>query len=161
MPTIRRLAAERSARPETEQVALFVKRRLFLKRRWEGVAEDGTVFEFDLESRLKDGGVIHRTKAVDYVIRQETEVVYEIPAPTPELAALVGWRIGNLHFPVQIVPGAVRVTRDPLVKETIDREGWSCEEAEVVFQPLKIPPEVLGLAPPGSATAGERGGQPG
>jgi len=152
--TVRKMLAERSGRPDPEQIPLYLKRRLFLKRRWEGVAEDGRAFAFDLESRLSDGCVIHRTETADYVVRQESESVYEIPAPTPALAALVGWRIGNLHFPIQILPGAVRVTRDPLVKETVDREGWTCEEIEAVFKPLKIPPEVLGIvrgSPPPSS----------
>lgn len=151
MITVRRLLEERSPRPETEQVPLYVKRRLFLKRRWEGVAEDGTAFAFDLESRLHDGCVVLRSEAADYVVRQESEQVYEIPAASPELAALVGWRIGNLHFPIEILPDAVRVTRDPLVKETAEREGWPCHEIEAVFRPLKIPPEVLGIAPGGSS----------
>lgn len=153
--SIRRLLEEKSDRPASEQVVLWVKRRLFLKRRWEGVAEDGTAFAFDLEARLADGCVIHRTEAADYVVRQESEPVYEIPAPTAALAALVGWRIGNLHFPIEILPGAVRVTRDPLVKETIDKEGWACEEIETVFKPLKIPPEVLGLVPGQGTSQGQ------
>ena len=152
MITIRRLLEERSVRPEPEQVTLSVKRRLFLKRRWEGVAEDGTAFAFDLESRLHDGCVIHRSGAADYVVRQESEALYEIPASGPELAALVGWRIGNLHFPIEILPDAVRVARDPLVKETADREGWPCREVEAVFRPLRIPPEVLGIVPGGPSS---------
>ena len=142
MQVVKQMLAEHSLRPESEQVRLNVERYRFLKRRWQGVAEDGTEFDFDLESRLKSGCVIHQTDAADYVIVQKTESVYQIATPTMEFAALVGWKIGNLHFPVQIVDGFVRVTVDPIVKVMIDREEWPYEEASVVFQPLRLPPEV-------------------
>jgi len=142
MPLVKHMLAERSLRPECERVRLRVERHLFLKRRWQGVAEDGVAFEFDLASRLKDGCVIHQSDAVDYVITQKEETVFQIATPTAEQAALVGWKIGNLHFPVQIVEGFIRVTSDPMILELLAAEDWSHEEVSVVFQPLKLPPQV-------------------
>lgn len=146
MQIVRRMSAERSLRPESGQVPLLVERHLFLKRRWQGVAEDGTEFEFDLESRLKNGCVIHQTDRADYVIAQKPETVIQISTPTAGLAALVGWKIGNLHFPVQIVDGFIRVTADPQIRELLAGEDWSHEEVTVVFQPLKLPPQVTAPA---------------
>lgn len=147
MQRVRCMRAERSLRPEGEQVRLLVERYLFLKRCWQGTAEDGTEFEFDLESRLKDGCVIHQTDDADYVILHQPEPVFRIPTPTSEIAALVGWKIGNLHFPVQIVPGFLLVTPDPMVKTLLDRENWTYEKVDAVFQPLKLPPEAV-VPPP-------------
>ena len=65
------------------------------------------------------------------------EVVYQISIGEPDFAALVGWKIGNLHFPIQIVDGFIRITHDPAIKQLIEREGWPFEEASVVFKPLK------------------------
>ncbi|MCB1229150.1 MAG: hypothetical protein KDN19_02725 [Verrucomicrobiae bacterium] len=144
---VRSMAAERSLRPECEQVRLLVERFLFLKRRWQGLAEDGTKFEFDLESRLKNGCVIHRTDQADYVIVQREERVFQVATPTAEQAALVGWKIGNLHFPVQIVEGFLRVTVDPMVETLLKRENWPYEEISVTFQPLRLPPEAV-VPPP-------------
>ena len=146
MQLVRRMSAERSLRPESGKVLLLVERHLFLKRRWHGVAEDGTEFEFDLESRLKNGCVIHQTDRADYVIAQKPETVIQIATPTAELAALVGWKIGNLHFPVQIVNGFIRVTADPMIRELLAGEDWPHEEITVVFQPLKLPPQVTAPA---------------
>lgn len=142
MPLVKDMLAERSLRPKCEQVRLTVERHLFLKRRWQGVAEDGVEFDFDLASRLKDGCVIHQSDDADYVIAQKEETVFQIATPTAELAALVGWKIGNLHFPVQIVEGFIRVTVDPMIRELLATEDWSHEEVSVVFQPLKLPPQV-------------------
>jgi urease accessory protein len=150
MLLVRHMTAERSLRAEDGQVRLFVERHLFLKRRWQGVAEDGTEFDFDLESRLKHGCVIHQTGAVDYVIMQKPEAVIQIATPAAQQAALAGWRIGNLHFPVQILEGCIRVTADPVIRELVEQEKWPHEEVTVVFQPLKLPPQVT-AAPPAPA----------
>ena len=58
MYLITRMLAPASVSPMEDQVVLAVERRQFLNRRWRGMAEDGTEFGFDLESRLTDGCVI-------------------------------------------------------------------------------------------------------
>lgn len=150
MHLVRRMSAEQSPRPKNEQVPLLVERYLFLKRRWQGVAEDGTEFAFDLESRLKIGGVIHRNDDADYVIVQKPETVYRVATPNARMAAHVAWKIGNLHFPLQIEDGFLLVMIDSMVKTLLDREEWAYEEVSVVFQPLKLPPEAM--VPPPTST---------
>lgn len=140
MHLIHRMAAPVSTRPEEEQIILSAERRLFLKRRWRGVAQDGTEFGFDLESRLQHGCVILQAEACDYVIRQEPELVYQVMVETPEFAALVGWKVGNLHFPVQISGSCVRIAHDPAIRQLLEREAWAFEEATVVFNPLRVMP---------------------
>jgi urease accessory protein len=140
MHLVNHMVAESSGRPPGEQVKLVAERRLFLKRRWRGIAEDGEEFGFDLATRLTHGGVFHRTDTTDYVICQEPELVYQIAPATSEAAALVGWKIGNLHFPVEIVDGKIRVTHDPAIRALLEREGWPFEEVAVVFHPLKAMP---------------------
>jgi urease accessory protein len=138
MHLVQRLVAERSTRPESAQVALVAERVLFLKRRWRGVAEDGTEFGFDLETRLCDGGVIYQTKAIDYVVRQQPELVYQIDIASPDFGALAGWKIGNLHLPVQIVDGCIRVLHDAAAWQLFQRESWPVQEVTVVFNPLRV-----------------------
>ena len=140
MIVIRRAVAEVSVRPVEEQCALRVERRLFLKRRWRGVADDGTEFGFDLESRLTNGGVVWAVPERDYVVWQEPEVVYLVEPESCDEAALIGWKIGNLHMPVEIRDGAVRALHDPAVRQLLEREGWRFREESVVFRPLKVTP---------------------
>jgi urease accessory protein len=120
-----------------DQVTLAVERRQFLKRRWRGFAEDGIEFGFDLESRLSDGAVIFHQQGKDYVVRQLPETVYRIEVSTAPLAALVGWKVGNLHLPMQIVDDAVLVLHDESMTKLLEREGWVYSEPELVFTPMK------------------------
>jgi urease accessory protein len=137
MHIVRNMVAVASDRPPREQVVLEVERRQFLKRRWRGVAADGTEFGFDLESRLRDGCVVMRSPSADYIVRQRPEEVWEVLLESPGQAALVGWRIGNLHFPVEVTAHGLRVTRDPAVQQLLEREGWHFEEVTAVFNPLR------------------------
>jgi urease accessory protein len=135
---VTRKIADRSARPAAEQIALTAERRLFLKRRWRGTAEDGTEFGFDLESRLHDGCVFYQTPDADYIIRQQVDPVYIVSPRTADEAALLGWKIGNLHMPVEIIGGQIRAAHDPAVRQLLEREGWPFEESTVLFNPLRV-----------------------
>lgn len=137
MHLILRMIAEQSRRPPAEQVVLAAERRQFLKRRWRGVAEDGTEFGFDLENRLIDGGVVFHQDGRDYVVRQLPESVYEIAFSSADQAALVAWKTGNLHLPAQILDGCIRVLHDEAMRQLLEREGWPYTEPTVLFSPMK------------------------
>ena len=137
MVIITRMLEAASSRPPGEQVVLSAERRQFLKRRWRGVAEDGTEFGFDLETRLTDGCVVFQQNGNDYIVRQLPEAVYEVSFESPAHAALVAWKTGNLHLPAQIFDGFLRVLHDEAMKNLLDREGWAYTEPTVIFQPLK------------------------
>ncbi len=131
------MLAESSELPSENQITLAAERRQFLKRRWRGIAEDGTEFGFDLETRLSDGCVIFQERGNDYIVRQLPESVYEIVFDTPAQAALVGWKVGNLHLPAQILDHSIRVLHDEAMTQLLVREGWAFSEPELVFTPMK------------------------
>jgi len=131
------MVAERSDLPTTHQVELRAERRLFLKRRWRGIADDGTEFGFDLETRLTDGCVVFHQNGTDYIVRQLPETVYQIPFHSPAHAAWVAWKTGNLHLPAEIREDAILVLHDEAMANLLAREGWEFTEPEVVFKPLK------------------------
>lgn len=137
MHLIQRLLFRESNLPPERWVTLCAERRQFLKRRWRGIAEDGTEFGFDLEDRLADGGVIFQQDGMDYIVRQLPEVVYRIPFASPAQAALVAWKAGNLHLPAQILEDAILVLHDEAMAQLLEREGWDFSEPEVVFTPMK------------------------
>lgn len=137
MVVITRMLEAASSLPPGEQVVLAVERRQFLKRRWRGVADDGTEFGFDLESRLTDGSVVFKQDGKDYIVRQIPETVYEVPFESPAHAARVAWKTGNLHLPAEIFDGFLRVLHDEAMKNLLDREGWAYTEPTVLFQPLR------------------------
>lgn len=137
MHLIQRMLFRESNLPLERRVTLRAERRQFLKRRWRGIAEDGTEFGFDLEDRLADGGVIFQQDGTDYIVSQLPEVVYRIPFKSPAQAALVAWKTGNLHLPAQILEDAILVLHDEAMTQLLEREGWEFSEPEVIFTPMK------------------------
>lgn len=138
MHLIQRFLAPLSALPSAQQVVLSAERRQFFKRRWRGIAADGTEFGFDLDARLTDGCVIFHQDGRDYIVRQMPETVYEIPLQSPAHAALVAWKVGNLHLPAQILDDAIRILHDDAMTQLLAREGWNFAEPEVLFTPMKV-----------------------
>lgn len=137
MHLIHRKLADSSSLPAENQILLAAERREFLKRRWRGYAADGTEFGFDLESRLTDGCVIHHHAGNDYLVRQLPETVYEVPFLDAAHAALVAWKVGNLHLPAQILAQSILVLHDEAMTHLLGREGWTYQEPSVVFTPMK------------------------
>ena len=137
MHLIEIMVSASSDRPIENQIELAVERRQFLKRRWRGTAADGTDFGFDLESRLTDGCVIFQDGEMDYIVRQLPEIVYEVPFRNPAEGALIGWKVGNLHLPAQVMENAIRVLHDSAMTQLLERESWDFTEPHVLFTPMK------------------------
>lgn len=118
-------------------IALKVDRLRLAKRRWRAVAEDGAEFGFDLDSPLRDGAVFFSTEALLYHIEQQPEPVIEIVCPhDPASAAKLGWILGNLHFPIEVIGGHLRICDDSAVRQMLEREFIAHQLAVAVFQPL-------------------------
>ena len=130
MHLIESMIAVKSDKPPENRIELAIERRKFLKRRWRATASDGTDFGFDLESRLTDGNT-------DYIVRQLPEKVYEVAFTNPAEGALIGWKVGNLHLPAQIMEGSLRILHDDAMMQLLAREGWPFTEPEVLFTPMK------------------------
>jgi urease accessory protein len=106
------------------------------KRRWRGVAEDGREFGFDLDEPLSHGDHFYAEGDRHYVADQQPEEVLEIPVTTPEQSARVAWSLGNLHFPVEVLPCAIRVVEDPAVLQFLSRENIAFKKVSCVFLAL-------------------------
>ena len=121
-------------------VALSVDRLTLQKRRWRGHAADGVEFGFDLEHALADGDVFFQSEAAIYHLAQLPEPVLEIPlGADPAAAAQLGWRLGNLHFPLAFAGAGENVALamdDPAVRQMLGREHLPFTPAERVFRPL-------------------------
>jgi urease accessory protein len=118
------------------RVALPADRATLAKRRWRGVAEDRREFGFDLEHALSHGALFFAEGGTRYAIEQTPEEVLEIAVDSQEGAARIAWNLGNLHFGVQVVPGAIRVTDDPAVRQFLSREHIAFRRVTALFLPL-------------------------
>ncbi len=114
-----------------------VDRIRLAKRRWRGFAEDGTEFGFDLEMPLKHGAVFFSSASGNYRIEQQPEPVIDIPCPhAASAAARLGWLLGNLHFPIEILANILRICDDTAVRQMLQREAIPYTLSESVFQTI-------------------------
>lgn len=121
------------------KVFLSADRHTLAKRRWRGVAEDGTEFGFDLEHPLADGDVFAVTSSAVYSVAQKPEAVLEVAlSGDPAHAARLGWTIGNLHFALEIRSQTLRVADDPALRQLFEREKIPFSTTESVFKPASI-----------------------
>ncbi len=120
------------------RVPLTVERLTLPKRRWRGTAADGAEFGFDLEHPLADGDVFFQSVAAVYQLRQRPEPVLEIAlGADPAAAAQLGWRLGNLHFPLAVAGDDLALAvDDPAVRGMLARERIPFTPAERVFRPI-------------------------
>jgi urease accessory protein len=119
------------------KIPLCADRLTLAKRRWRGVAADGVEFGFQLERPLSDGDVVAASPVAVYFISQNPEPVLEISfGSDPASGARLGWIIGNLHFPLQIAGGTIRVSDDPALRQLFERENITFIAKSLVFTPL-------------------------
>jgi urease accessory protein len=123
--------------PSLPRIALTADRLTLVKRRWRGIAADGTDFGFDLATPIANGAVFFASESAAYCIEQKPEPVLEIALiPRPAPVARLGWTIGNLHFPIQVTDELVRVPDDPALRQLFEREKIPFISCERVFQPF-------------------------
>jgi len=121
-------------------VKLIASRATLAKRRWRGLAEDGREFGFDLDHALEAGAHFHTEGDTSYYVAQEAEEVLEIPVVSLEQGARLGWSLGNLHFPVQVLSDKLRVPNDSAIRQFLEREHHAFSLAREVFLPLAAAP---------------------
>jgi urease accessory protein len=126
-----------ASRP-SQIVPLKVDRRTLAKRRWRGVADDGTEFGFDLEKPLSNSTTFFEASGAVYQIEQLREPVFRIPVLSAAQAARVAWMIGNLHFSIAITSDYLVAENDSALQQMFTREKILFEQAEMVFTPSHV-----------------------
>jgi len=118
-------------------VGIAASRETLAKKRWRATAADHVEFGFDLEHPLAHGDLVHRSESAVYRLEQLPEPVLETPlGGDPAQAALLAWRVGNLHFPVELAGGFLRVADDPALRRMFEREDVPFRGAVAIFQPV-------------------------
>ncbi|MFT3830382.1 MAG: urease accessory protein UreE [Opitutaceae bacterium] len=125
--------------PTLPEIPIPTERRQLAKRLWRAVATDGTEFGFELVGPLAHGDTVFLTDTVQYVIRQLPEPVLEIPLPpSPSAAAVTGWAVGNLHFPIEAQPTRLLSPDDTALRQSLERLGIDYRAIEEVFRPHRL-----------------------
>lgn len=105
-------------------VIVHVDRHTLYKRRWRATAEDGTELAIDLDAPASDGSMLKATSGELFQIKQQAEDVLIIALPkTSEMAAKIGWYLGNQHLPVEVRPDAIILEKMDTLAASLDRIG--------------------------------------
>ncbi len=128
-----------TADPALPEIAIAVERRQLAKRLWRAAAADGAEFGFELARPLAHGDVVFANPTARYVIRQLPEPVLEIPLPpAPDAAAITGWAVGNLHFPIEAQPARLLAPDDTALRQSLERMGIAYRAIDEVFRPHRL-----------------------
>lgn len=105
----------------------------FLRRKRLTTAE-GWAFVVDLPqtASLEQGDALALEDGRLVEVRAAVEPVLEIAG---ENLARLAWHIGNRHTPCQILPGRLRILRDPVIAHMLAHLGAETTEAEAAFTP--------------------------
>ena len=120
-----------------EIVPVLVDRHKLARRRWRGVAADGTDFGFDVTEALSHQACIFSSETKAYCIEQTPEACFLVAIDEPKRAAWLGWMIGNLHFKAAFSEQGILVQVDLAVQQMLEREHIHFHRVSQVFQPSK------------------------
>ncbi len=119
---------------EADSIALAHDNRH--RRRIAMKGEGGTEFLLDLAEasylRDRDGLALDNGRIVRVVAAEEP--VAEITG-NAHLIARVAWHIGNRHVPAQILPDRIRIARDHVLEEMVERLGARVSHVNAPFDP--------------------------
>lgn len=120
-----------------ERVSVVVDRHKLARRRWRGLASDGTDFGMDVSEALAHGACIYATDSKAYFIEQTPESCLLVPIDAATRAAHMGWMIGNLHFKAAFSEEGILVMDDLAVRQMLEREHIGFETVERIFEPAR------------------------
>ncbi len=104
--------------------SVIVDRHTLYKRRWRAKAEDGSDLAINLDRPVGDGAYLDGGESGVFKVQQLDEEVLVIPLPkSTELAAKVGWYLGNQHLPVEVREQEILLENVKTLAASLDRIG--------------------------------------
>lgn len=108
-------------------VPVQVDRHTLQKRRWRAVAEDGTEVAVALSQPVVDGDFLDAGARAFRVVQEPEEVVVITLPEASEMAAKIGWYLGNRHIPVEVRDDEIVVEAFPTLTDSLKRIGIGYE----------------------------------
>jgi urease accessory protein len=128
-------AGEWDASTANDRVVLDANDRT--RRRIALAAENGTTFLLDLQEpvTLRDGDGLVLDDGSIVVVAGELEPLVEIVPNRPLDIVRLAWHLGNRHAEVEIVGERLRIRRDHVLEEMVQRLGATVTPLEAPFDP--------------------------
>jgi urease accessory protein len=131
------LVQQRAAPGASAAVRLVLPFDLRQRSRLRTRAENGEEVGLFLArgDQLRDGDrlLADDGRVIEVVAAQEA--VYQIVCVHPEQLARLAYHLGNRHVPVQIGAGWLRIARDHVLKDMLEKLGAEVSDAMAPFQP--------------------------
>jgi urease accessory protein len=107
------------------------------RRRIVFTAEGGTTFMLDLAraATLRDGDGLVLDDGAIIRVAGKPEPLVEISAASPEQMARIAWHIGNRHVEMQVIGDRLRVRRDRVIEDMLQRLGAFLRPINAPFNP--------------------------
>ena len=117
-----------------DAVLVKVDRHTLYKRRWRATAENGDDLAVNLDAPVGDGAFLDGGEGRVFKIVQSEEEIIAIPLPAaPEMAAKVGWFLGNQHLPVEVTKEEIILEKVNTLRASLKRIGIPFREGKQVF----------------------------
>lgn len=130
------LLIERTADVTTGAVRVSIDRHILIKRRWRATASDGSELAVNLDKPVPVGTVLESADGRRFLVYQNPEEVLSIPLPKKtEMAAKVGWYLGNQHLQVEIRADEILLEKVKTLADSLDRIGIPYTLRTDVFNP--------------------------
>lgn len=118
-----------------DPIVVRVDRHTLYKRRWRARAENGDELAVNLEAPVEDGTLLDAGEGRIFRVEQTSEDVIAIPMPSsPEMAAKLGWYLGNQHLPVEVRAEEIVLEKVHTLAASLKRIGIPFREGHEVFR---------------------------
>ena len=118
------LLIEATSEVSADAVPVRVDRLTLNKRRWRAAAADGSELAVNLDAPTAIGAILESADGRRFRVEQEEEEVIVITLPQKsDMAAKVGWYLGNRHLPVEVRENEILLEKLPSLADSLDRIG--------------------------------------
>ncbi|MEM7384079.1 MAG: hypothetical protein AAF514_03965 [Verrucomicrobiota bacterium] len=126
---------EKAIKPVDPAIKVCVDRHTLYKRRWRAKAVDGTELAVALDVPVSDGAYLGSSEGQVFRVEQTREELLVVPLPdTTEMAAKIGWYLGNQHLPVEIREEEILLEKLHTLAASLDRIGIPYDFREDIFR---------------------------
>lgn len=107
------------------------------RRRIKMRSDNGIEFLLDLPVarllRHRDGLLLDDGRVIE--VRAAPELLYEVTGASPRHLLAIAWQLGNRHLPADISAERIRIRRDHVIRDMLEKMGASVTETEAPFDP--------------------------
>ena len=105
-------------------VVVEVARAELWKKRWFALAADGSEIAVELDTPARHGSILYGEGKQGFRVEHVPEEVVAIVMPQQsDMAAKIGWYLGNRHIPIEVRKDELLFENFPTITDALDRIG--------------------------------------